>query len=73
MKAKRTTTPGQPWPSRHRFGFHLGLTFALSCIAFAQTNPTAGSSAEEEEELLEEAVLAFHTTQRLLAELAELD
>jgi heme oxygenase len=29
-------------------------------------------SAEEEEELLEEAVLAFHTTQRLLAELAQL-
>ena len=30
-------------------------------------------SAEEEEELLDEAVLAFHTTQRLLAELAQLE
>ena len=29
-------------------------------------------SPEEEEELLEEAELAFHATQRLLAELAEL-
>jgi heme oxygenase len=29
-------------------------------------------SAEEEEELVEEAVLAFHSTQRLLAELAQL-
>ena len=52
MKAKRTTTPGQPWPSRHRFGFHLGLTFALSSLAFAQTSPTSDSATEEEEEIV---------------------